>query len=86
MSHSRERITSFAPWLTHGVELHIARKMPQCMHNMWPYIEKELCHLPQKDIPVNYEIIGYESHLHSLRRHQRGTLFFTKSSQTAIKP
>jgi len=34
------------------------------MHNMWPYIGKAL---PQKYIPVNYQIIEYESHLHSLR-------------------
>ena len=35
----------------------IARKMPKSMHNMWPYIGKELCLLPQEDIPVDY---GYE--------------------------
>ena len=54
MSHSWERITSFAPWVTHGVELHafIARKMPRSMHNMRPYIGKELRQLSQKDIPV----------------------------------
>ena len=54
MSHSWERITSFAPWVTHGVELRafIARKMPRSMHNMRPYIGKELCQLSQKDIPV----------------------------------
>ena len=33
------------------------------MH-MKPYIGKELHHWLQKDIPVNYKIIGYESHLH----------------------
>ena len=68
---------SFAPWVTHGVELRafIARKMPKTMLNIKPYIGKELRHLPQKDIPVNYNIIGYESNLHSLRRHQRGILF-----------
>ena len=77
MSHSWERITSFAPWVTHGVELRafIAHKMPRSMHNMRPYIGKELCQLPQKDIPVTYKIIGYESHLDFLRSHQRGTLF-----------
>ena len=54
MSHLWERITSFAPWVTHGVELRafIARKMPRSMHNMRPYIGKELCQLSQKDIPV----------------------------------
>ena len=54
MSHSWERITSFAPWVTHGVELRafIACKMPRSMHNMRPYIGKELRQLPQKDIPV----------------------------------
>ena len=37
MCHSWERIASFAPWVTHGIELHafIVRKI---MHNMWPYI------------------------------------------------
>ena len=54
MSHAWERITSFAPWVTHGVELRafIARKMPRSMHNMRPYIGKELHQLSQKDIPV----------------------------------
>ena len=75
MSHSWERITSFAPWVTHGIELRafIVRKMPKSMH-MWSYIGKELRLKPQKDIPVNYQMIGYESHLHSLVSHQRGTL------------
>jgi len=52
MSHSWEKITSFAPWVTHGVELRafIARKMPRSMHK--PYIGKELRQLSQKDIPV----------------------------------
>ena len=56
LSHSWERITSFAPWVTHWIELRtfIARKMPK---SMWPYIGKELCLLPQEDIPVDY---GYE--------------------------
>ena len=68
MCHSWERITlpfprvphgkelpSFAPWVTHGVELRvlIVRKMPRSMHNMRPCIGKELHYLPQKDIPVN---------------------------------
>ena len=59
MSHSWERIMSFAPWVTHGIELRafIARKMPKSMHNMWPYIGKELRLLPQEDIPVNYKVI-----------------------------
>ena len=54
---------SFAPWVTHWIELRafIVLKMP-----MWSYIGKELHLLPQKDIPVNYQIIGYESHLHCL--------------------
>ena len=76
MSHSWERITSVAPWVTHGMELRafIVRKMARSMHNMWSYIGKELCLLPQKDIPVNYQMIGYEYHLHSLMSRQRGTL------------
>ena len=55
MSHSWERITSFVPWVTHGIELRafIARKMPKSMHNMWPYIGKELRLLPPEDVPVN---------------------------------
>ena len=63
MSHSWERITSFVPWVTHGIELRafIVHKM---MHNMWPSLyREELRLLPQKDIPVNYKILGYESHL-----------------------
>ena len=58
-------VTSFAPWVTHGVELHafIARKMPQSMHNMRPCIGKQLRHLPQKDNIYSCKI-GYESHLH----------------------
>ena len=54
MSHSWERITSFATWVTHGVELRafIAHKMSRSMHNMRPYIGKELRQLSQKDIPV----------------------------------
>ena len=31
------------------------------MHNMWSYIGKELRLLPQKDIPVNYQIIDRQS-------------------------
>ena len=78
--HSHESligITSCTPWVTHGIQLRtfIARKMPKSMHNMRPYIGKELRHLPEKDIPVTYKIIGYESHLLPLRSHQRGTLF-----------
>ena len=66
MSHSWERITSFALWVTHGIEVRAfsARKTLKCMHNMWPYIGKELRLLPQEDIPVNYKTIGYEFHLH----------------------
>ena len=54
MSHSWERITSFAPWVAHGVELRafIACKLPGSMHNMRPFIGKELRQLSQKDIPV----------------------------------
>ena len=76
MSHSWERITSFAPWVTHGIELRafIARKMARSMHYMWSYIGKELRLLPQKDIPVNYQMIGYEYHLHSSVSRQRDTL------------
>ena len=67
-------ISSFAPWVTHGIELHafIARKVPKSMH-LWPYIGKELHVLHQKYFPVNYKIIGYESHLHHARSRQRGT-------------
>ena len=41
--------TSFVPWVSHGKEfcVFIARKMPKSMHNMWPYIGKELRLLPQ---------------------------------------
>ena len=44
MYHSWERITSFAPWVTHGIELRafIARKMLKSMHNMWSYLWKIL--------------------------------------------
>ena len=40
MCHSWERIASFAPWVTHGIELcaFIVCKIPKSMHNMWPYI------------------------------------------------
>ena len=40
MCHSWERIASFAPWVTHGIELRafIVRKIPKSMYNMWPYI------------------------------------------------
>ena len=73
MSHSS--ITSFVAWVTHGIELRafIVCKMPKSMH-MWSYIGKELRLLPERDIPVNYQIIGYESHLHCLVSYQRGTL------------
>ena len=56
MCHSSERIMSFAPWVTHGIELRafIVRKMPKSMHNVW----RITSFLPQKDIPVNYQIIG----------------------------
>ena len=76
MCHSWERIMSFAPWVTHGIELHafIVCKMARSMHNMWSYIGKELRLLPQNDIPVNYQMIGYEYHLCSLVSRQRGTL------------
>ena len=39
MSHSCERITSFATWDIHGIELRafIARKMAKSMYNMWSY-------------------------------------------------
>ena len=58
MCHSWERITPFAAWVTHGVELRafIARKMPKSMHNTRPYIGKELRQLPQKDISLNYKM------------------------------
>ena len=67
MNHSWKELRLFAPWVTHGVELRafIARKMPRSMHNMRPYIGKELRQLAQEDIPVTYKIIGYESHLDS---------------------
>ena len=70
MSHSWERNTSFVPWVTRGIELRafIERKVARSMHNMWSYIGKELHLLPQKDVPVSYQMIGYEHHLHSLVR------------------
>ena len=45
--------------LGHGIELRafMVRKMARSMHNMWPYIGKELRLLPQEDIPVNYQVI-----------------------------
>ena len=60
----------------YGMELRafIVRKMARSMHNMWSYIGKELRLLPQKNIPVNYQMIGYEYHLHLLVSHQRGSL------------
>ena len=57
MSHSWEKlpfpwvtITSFTPWVTHGIELRafIACKMPKSRHNV---PGKVLHHLPQRDIP-----------------------------------
>ena len=54
MGYSWERITSFTPWVTHGIEIRafIARKMPKSRHSVCdPYPEKVLRHLPQKDIP-----------------------------------
>ena len=46
MKHSWERITSFAPWVTHGVEL-LAVNSQKYLH-MLPYIGKELSFVPQK--------------------------------------
>ena len=72
MSNSEERITSFAPSVTHRVELRsfIVRKMPKSMH-VWPYtIRKEIRLLPQKDNPVNYQIIGNGSPLVSHQGYQ----------------
>ena len=76
-SHRVTHGTSFSLWVTRGIELwaFIAHKMPQNMHKMRPYIGKELRHFPKIDFPVNYRIIGYESHLHFLSSHQRGTMF-----------
>jgi len=36
MGYSWERIMSFTPWVTHGIELRafIARKMPNSRHNV----------------------------------------------------
>ena len=64
---------SFAPWVTHWIELRafIVRKMARIMHNMLSYIYRE--RIASKDTPVNYEMIGYKSHLHSLVSHQRGS-------------
>ena len=72
MCHSWERITSIAPWATHGIELSpfSARKTPNSICTCGLILRL----LPQKDIPVNYQMIGYEYHLHSLVRHLRGTL------------
>ena len=85
MCHSWEKIMSFAPWVTHGVNLCaiIAHKMPKSMHNMRPYIGKELHHLPQKNIPVNYKILGYESYLHYLPR-ERTTSFASEVNPCAL--
>ena len=75
MCHSWERVMSFPPWVTHRIQLRafIVHKMPKSMR-MLSCTGKELHLLPQKEIPVNYQMIGYESHLHSLVSHQRGTL------------
>jgi len=41
MGYSWERITSFTPWVTHGIELRafIARKMPKSRHSMCDLIQ-----------------------------------------------
>ena len=51
MSHSWERIRSFAPWVTHGIELRafIACKMSRSMHNIY---RERITSIVQKDIPV----------------------------------
>ena len=51
MSHSWERIMSFAPWVIHGIELRafIARKMSRSMHNIY---RERITSIVQKDIPV----------------------------------
>ena len=51
-------MTSFAPRVTHAIQLHpfSARETPNSIFT-WPYTGKELHLLPQKDIPVNYQII-----------------------------
>ena len=43
MSYSRERITSFAPWVTHGIKLRgfIVCKMARSMHNMYVVLYRE---------------------------------------------
>ena len=87
MSHSWERITSFA-WVSHAVELRafIARKMPKSMHNMRPYTEKELHHLPQKDIPhlppIDFTIEPI--HFEPPRSGRLSTPGFTKFTQLHV--
>ena len=60
----RERLTSFATWITHWMESY-ARQMLQSMHNVILHRITSF-HLIRIIILVNYKIIGYESHLHSL--------------------
>ena len=52
MGYSWERITSFAPWVTHGVEL-CDCKMPQSRYTVQTYLGKDLRHLPQKGYSCN---------------------------------
>ena len=66
MCQSWERIISFALWVTHRIELRaFIVKCPKVCTTCGPYTGKQLCPLPQKDKLVNYQMIGYESHLHS---------------------
>ena len=51
---------------------HCTYKMPKTMLQHVALYGERIT--PQKDIPVNYKIIGYESHSHYLWSHQRGTL------------
>ena len=56
MCHSWERITSFVPWVTHGIELcaFIARKMAKSMYNMKLYIGRKITSFASKGYSCNY--------------------------------
>ena len=67
---SWERITSFVPWVTHGLELRafIARKMAKSMYNMRPYIGKKNTSFASKGYSCNYSPV----YTGTLNRFQSG--------------
>ena len=48
-----------AQGFTFALELCACNACKVPVHNTWPYIGKELCLLPQKDVPVNYTMIAW---------------------------